>query len=69
MIHKGIQFSLDEIEPGVWRWEYELGGQAKSGRFQVSSRAGARRRAILKIDFDLRSQWLAERARVIKSDS
>ena len=64
MVHKGIRLSIREDEPGIWRWEYIIHAQVKSGTIHATSLARARRRVYLKIDFDLRAEYVAQRKRV-----
>jgi hypothetical protein len=66
VVHKGIQLSIRESEPGIWRWEYTINARRKSGTIRVPSHARARRRVYLKIDFDLRAEYLAQRTRGIE---
>jgi hypothetical protein len=32
MIRKGVEFTLTEIEPGRWKWNFQIGETVKSGR-------------------------------------
>jgi hypothetical protein len=63
VVHKGIQLAIRELEPGIWRWEYTIHAQIKSGTIRATSLARARRRVYLKIDFDLRAEYVAQRKR------
>jgi len=65
VVHKGIQLSIREAEPGIWRWEYTIHAQIKSGTIRGTSLGRARRRVYLKIDFDLRAEYLAQRKRAM----
>jgi hypothetical protein len=59
MVHKGIQFTIDEAaEVGAWIWQYKIGTQAKSGRMMTGFRELAIRRVCQKIDRDLRELHL-----------
>ena len=64
MVHKGIRLSVRETAPGVWRWDYIINAQVKSGTIRASSLSRARRRVCLKIDFELRAEYVAQRKRV-----
>jgi hypothetical protein len=55
MIHKGIQFSLEQTAtPEIWGWEYRIGRHIKTGRLKAASRKLALRGVHRKIDHDLR---------------
>jgi hypothetical protein len=66
VIYNRIEFSLQEWEAGVWRWEYMIGQLIKTGELLASSRAVAVRKVRQKIDRDLRMQYLAQRERRIQ---
>jgi hypothetical protein len=63
VVHKGIQLAIRELEPGIRRWEYTIHARIKSGTIRATSLARARRRVYLKIDFDLRAEYVAQRKR------
>ena len=55
MIHKGIQFSLEQTTTAdFWSWEYRIGRQIKNGRLKAANRKLALRGVHRKIDHDLR---------------
>jgi hypothetical protein len=66
MVHNNIEFSVQEREPGVWRWAYEIGQLIKTGEFVVSSRVMASRKVRQQIDRDLRNLYLSQRDRGIQ---
>ena len=63
MVHNNIQFSVQEREAGIWRWEYTIGELIKSGELVVSTRVVASRQ---QIDRDLRSLYRSQRERGIR---
>jgi hypothetical protein len=66
VVHNNIEFSIQEREADVWRWEYTIGELIKSGELIVSSRVMAARKIRQKIDRDLRMQYLSQRERGIR---
>lgn len=66
MVHNNIEFSVQEREVGVWRWEYAIGELIKSGEFVVSSRLVASRKVRQQIDRDLRVLYRSQRERGIQ---
>jgi hypothetical protein len=56
MIHKGIEYSVAEAaEPGIWKWQFEIGGEIKSGITATKLYLMASRRARSKINQALRA--------------
>jgi hypothetical protein len=66
VVHNNIEFSVQEREAGVWRWEYAIGELIKSGELFVSSRVMASRKVRQQIDRDLRTLYLSQRERGIR---
>ena len=66
MVHNNIEFSVQEQEAGVWRWQYKLGEMIKSGDLIVSSRTMASRKVRQQIDRDLRMLYRSQRERGIR---
>ena len=31
MRHQGVEYSLTQIEPDLWKWQFRIGGRIKSG--------------------------------------
>jgi hypothetical protein len=55
MIYKGIEYSVVEAsEPGVWKWQFQVGTQVKSGQTATKLYLLANRRAQQKINEALR---------------
>jgi hypothetical protein len=51
MIYKGIEYSVVEAEePGVWKWQFQIGNQVKSGVTATKLYLLASRCAQLKIN-------------------
>jgi hypothetical protein len=66
MVHNNIQLSVQERQPGVWRWEYVVGEMVKLGELFLSSRVMASRKVRQQIDRNLRSPYRAQRERGIQ---
>jgi hypothetical protein len=66
VVHNNIEFSVQEREAGVWRWQYAIGELIKSGELVVSSRLVAYRKIRQQIDRDLRMLYRSQRERGIR---
>jgi hypothetical protein len=66
VVHNNIEFSVQECEAGIWRWEYTIGELIKSGELVVSTRVVASRKVRQQIDRDLRSLYRSQRERGIR---
>jgi hypothetical protein len=54
MNRKGIEFSLMQIEPDVWRWHFQIDGTVTTGKAKTRLKGMAARRAQARIDRALR---------------
>jgi hypothetical protein len=54
MNHKGVEYTLTKIEPGVWKWEFRIEQKAMAGKVRTNLRGLAQRRAEAKIDLFLK---------------
>lgn len=51
MIHRGIEFTVVATEaPGIWRWQFTINGERKTGRTEARLQLLAIRRVKLRID-------------------
>jgi hypothetical protein len=50
MNHKGVEYTLTMIEPGVWKWEFRIDEKVMAGKIRTNLRGLAQRRAETKID-------------------
>jgi hypothetical protein len=66
VVHNNIEFSVQEREAGIWRWEYTIGELIKSGELVVSTRLVASRKVRQQIDRDLRILFRSQRQRGIR---
>jgi hypothetical protein len=62
MLHKGVEYTIaTTATPGVWKWQFRIDGQVKSGKTETKLNLLAIRRVQLRIDRELKK---AERERV-----
>jgi hypothetical protein len=62
MLHRGVEYTVAATAtPGVWKWQFRIGGQVKSGKTETKLNLLAIRRVQLRIDRELKK---AERERV-----
>jgi len=54
MIRKGVEFTLQLIEPGLWKWRFQIGAAVTNGKTHTRIMGLAARRAESKIDRALR---------------
>jgi hypothetical protein len=55
MIHKGIKYSVVATEtPGIWRWQFRIGDELKTGKTETRIELMAVRRVKLRIDRELK---------------
>jgi len=55
MNHKGVEYQIAaSTVPGVWKWQFLIGGKVKAGRTETRIAGMAARRTQLKIDQELR---------------
>jgi hypothetical protein len=54
MIYKGVEYELELIEPGLWKWQCRIGEKTKTGKTKCSLELLANRRVQVTIDRLLR---------------
>ena len=54
MNRKGIEYSLLQIEPDVWRWQFQIDEAVTTGKTKTRLKGMADRRAQARIDRALR---------------
>jgi hypothetical protein len=60
MNHRGVEYMVaTTATPGIWRWQFRIGDEVKSGRTETRISLLAIRRVQLRIDRELKK---AERA-------
>jgi hypothetical protein len=56
---KGVEFTLLLIEPGVWKWRFQIGGTVSTGKAQTSLMGMAAHRVHVRIDRELKKAALS----------
>jgi hypothetical protein len=54
MIHKGVDFTVTQAAPGVWKWQFRIGDKVKTGKTEAKLHLLAIRRVQLRIDRELK---------------
>lgn len=54
MIHKGVEYSVIAVAPGVWHWQFRIGDRLFTGRTEARLNLLAIRRVQLRIDRELK---------------
>jgi hypothetical protein len=55
MVHKGVEYQIEKIEPGLWHYEFRIGAVIRTGKTRCSLELLADRRVRQKIDLLLRA--------------
>jgi hypothetical protein len=55
-MRNGVEFTLLLIEPGLWRWRFQIGETATTGKTKTNLRGLATRRVQAQIDRALRDR-------------
>ena len=54
MNHRGVEYTLTPVAPGVWKWQFQIGDKVISGKTEARLNLLAIRRVQLRIDRELR---------------
>ena len=54
MVHKGIEYNVTLISPGIWKWQFRIGDEVKTGKTETNLSLLAMRRVQLRIDRELK---------------
>jgi hypothetical protein len=54
MNRRGVEFSLMEAEPGVWKWQFQIGEIVTAGKTQSNLKGMAAHRVHERIDRELK---------------
>jgi hypothetical protein len=54
MVHKGIEYEIEMIEPGAWKYQFRIGAVIRTGKTKCSLEQLADKRVRMKIDRLLR---------------
>jgi hypothetical protein len=53
MIHKGVEYSVTAVAPGIWKWQFQIGETVVTGKTEAKLQLLAIRRVQLRIDREL----------------
>jgi hypothetical protein len=54
MIRKGVEFSLVQVKPGLWKWEFQIEKTVTTGKTKSNLMGMAARKAQQRIDQELK---------------
>jgi hypothetical protein len=54
MNHRGVEYTVTEVETDLWHWRFQIGQTVTTGRTVTRLRGMASREAQLRIDMELR---------------
>ncbi len=54
MIHKGVEFTVTAVAPGIWKWQFRIGEKVVVGKTEARLDLLAIRRVQLRIDRELK---------------
>lgn len=54
MNHKGVEFTVTAVAPGIWKWQFLLGDKVVAGKTEAKLNLLAIRRVQLRIDRELK---------------
>ena len=50
LLHRGIEYSVLKVEPGIWKWTFRIGGDVTTGKTATNIDLLAARRVQLRIN-------------------
>jgi hypothetical protein len=53
MNHRGAEFTVTQVEPGLWKWQFQIGETVKTGKTQTNLMGMAVHRVRTRIDVEL----------------
>jgi hypothetical protein len=54
MNRRGIEFTVAQVEPGLWRWRFQIGDKVTTGNTKANLMGLATRRVQQRIDIELK---------------
>jgi len=54
MTYKGVEFTVTEVGPGIWKWQFRIGDRVIAGKTEANLNLLAIRRVQLRIDRELK---------------
>jgi hypothetical protein len=50
LLHRGVEYSVLKVEPGIWKWTFRIGGEVTTGKTATNIDLLAARRVQLRIN-------------------
>ncbi len=54
MIHKGVEYTITAVAPGIWKWQFRIGDRVVAGKTEARLQLLAIRRVQLRINRELK---------------
>ena len=54
MIHRGVEYTVTAVAPGIWKWQFKIGDRVVTGKTEAQLQLLAARRVQLRIDRELK---------------
>jgi hypothetical protein len=54
MNHKGVEYTVTAVAPGIWKWQFRIGDKVVTGKTEAKLNLLAIRRVQLRIDRELK---------------
>ena len=54
MIHKGVEYTVTAVAPGIWKWQFRIGDKVVTGKTEARLQLLAIRRVELRINRELK---------------
>ncbi|MEO8317008.1 MAG: hypothetical protein ABJA75_13300 [Bradyrhizobium sp.] len=54
MIHRGVEYTVTAVTPGIWKWQFRIGDRVVTGKTEAKLQLLAARRVQLRIDRELK---------------
>jgi hypothetical protein len=54
MIHRGVEYSVTAVTPGIWKWQFRIGDRVVTGKTEAKLQLLAVRRVQMRIDRELK---------------
>jgi hypothetical protein len=54
MDHKGVEYTVTAVAPGIWKWQFRIGDRVVAGKTEAKLNLLAIRRVQLRIDRELK---------------
>lgn len=54
MNHKGVEYTVTPVAPGIWKWQFRIGEKVVAGKTEAKLNLLAIRRVQLRIDRELK---------------